>query len=130
MPQRPLSPHLSVYKFKYTLTTSILNRLTGMVLSGGLVLLVWWLTALAGGARAYNPVRSLLSHGVFKLVYALLIIAFVYHLAAGVRHLIWDTGHALDRDSARRSAWIVLTLSVIVALLLGYVLLRPGAYAQ
>jgi succinate dehydrogenase / fumarate reductase cytochrome b subunit len=130
MPERPLSPHLSVYKFKYTLATSILNRLAGLILSLGFFLFVYWLVALAAGARAYAQARALLSLGLFKVVYAVLIAAFVYHLAAGVRHLIWDTGRGLDRASAQRSAWIVAGVSVVVSLILIYALLRPGAYAR
>jgi succinate dehydrogenase / fumarate reductase, cytochrome b subunit len=130
MPERPLSPHLSVYKFKYTLATSILNRLAGLILSLGFFLFVYWLVALAAGARAYAQARELLSLGVFKLVYAVLLAAFVYHLAAGVRHLIWDTGRGLDRASARRSAWMVAGVSLVVTVILIYWLLRPGAYTR
>jgi succinate dehydrogenase / fumarate reductase cytochrome b subunit len=130
MPERPLSPHLSVYKFKYTLATSILNRLAGLILSLGFFLFVYWLVALAAGARAYAQARELLSLGIFKLVYAVLLAAFVYHLAAGVRHLIWDTGRGLERASARRSAWIVAWVSVVVIVILAYWLLRPGAYVR
>ena len=130
MTERPLSPHLSVYKFKYTLATSILNRFAGLILSLGLLLFVYWVVALAAGARAYAQARELLSLGVFKLVYAALLAAFVYHTAAGVRHLIWDTGRGLARDSARKSAWIICILSIVVTVLLAYWLLRPGAYAR
>jgi succinate dehydrogenase / fumarate reductase cytochrome b subunit len=130
MSERPLSPHLSVYKFKYTLASSILNRLAGLILSLGFFLFVYWLVALAAGARAYAQARELLSLGIVKLLYAVLIAAFVYHLAAGVRHLIWDTGRGLDRASARRSAWIVAWVSVVVTLILAYWLLRPGGYAR
>jgi succinate dehydrogenase / fumarate reductase cytochrome b subunit len=130
MPERPLSPHLSVYKFKYTLATSILNRFAGLLLSLGLILLVYWLVALAAGARAYAQARAILSLGVCKLLYAVLLAAFVYHLAAGVRHLIWDTGRGLERASAQRSAWIVAGVSLIVTAVLAYWLLRRGAYAR
>ena len=91
-----------MYKFKYTLATSILNRLAGLVLSAGLLLLVYWLVAIAAGVRAYAQARELLSLGAFKFVYALLLAAFVYHLAAGLRHLVWDTGRGLSRASAQR----------------------------
>jgi succinate dehydrogenase / fumarate reductase cytochrome b subunit len=130
MPERPLSPHLSVYKFKYTLATSILNRFAGLILSLGFLLFVYWLVALAAGARAYAQARELLGIGVFKLVYVVLLAAFVYHTAAGVRHLVWDSGRGLARESARRSAWVISILSILVTLLLAYCLLRPGAYAR
>jgi succinate dehydrogenase / fumarate reductase cytochrome b subunit len=126
MSERPLSPFLSVYKFKYTLVTSILNRFAGLILSLGLLLLVYWLVALAGGARSYAQARSILSLGVFKLVYFALLAAFVYHLVAGVRHLVWDCGIGLERASARRSAWLVGFLSIVLTVILAYCLLRPG----
>jgi succinate dehydrogenase / fumarate reductase cytochrome b subunit len=129
MPPRPLSPHLSVYKFKYTLTTSILNRFTGMGLSLGLLLLVYWLMAVAGGAHAQARAARLLSLPLMKLVYAALIIAFCYHLIAGIRHLVWDTGRGLERAQARRSAWLVVWVSSALMLLIGYCAWLSGARA-
>jgi succinate dehydrogenase / fumarate reductase cytochrome b subunit len=130
MRERPLSPHLSVYKFKYTLTTSILNRITGVVLSVGLLVLVYWLMAVAGGARAYTRAEAVLSFPLFKLVYAGLIASFCYHLTAGIRHLVWDTGHGLERAQAQRSAWIVACVSVALMLVLGYWLMASRGHAS
>jgi len=129
MPPRPLSPHLSVYKFKYTLTTSILNRFTGVGLSVGLLLLVYWLMAVASGAHAQARAARLLSLPVMKLVYAALIIAFCYHLSAGIRHLVWDTGRGLERAQAQRSAWLVVGVSIALMLLVGYCAWLAGARA-
>ena len=121
MPTRPVSPHLSVYKMsRYTLATSIFNRFTGVGLSIGLLLLVYWLMAVAGGARAQARAMRVLSLPLAKLVYAALIIAFCYHLVAGIRHLIWDTGRGLERAQSRRSAWLVVTFSVALMLLVGW----------
>jgi len=128
MPPRPLSPHLSVYKFKYTLMTSILNRFTGLGLSAGLLLLVYWL-AVASGAHAQARAARGLSLPVTKLLYAGLIIAFCYHLSAGVRHLVWDTGRGLERAQAQRSAWLVVGVSIALALLVGYCAWLAGARA-
>ena len=98
MQTRPLSPHLSVYRmYRYSLATSNANRFTGVALSAGLLLLVYWLMAVAGGARSYARATRVLSLPLAKLVYAALIVAFCYHLVAGLRHLVWDTGHALER---------------------------------
>ncbi|HLY53513.1 MAG TPA: succinate dehydrogenase, cytochrome b556 subunit [Steroidobacteraceae bacterium] len=120
MPARPLSPHLSVYRmYRYTLLTSFLNRATGVVLSLALVLLVYWLAAVAGGAQAQARAARLLGLPVMKLVYAACIIAFCYHLVAGIRHLVWDTGHGLERAQSRNSAWLVLAASVLLMLLIG-----------
>ena len=120
MPTRPLSPHLSVYKFKYTLVTSILHRLSGLGLSLGLLLLVYWLTAVAAGAHAQARALKLLSLPPMRIGYALLIGAYCYHLAAGIRHLIWDSGRGLERAQAQRSAWLVALASIVLALLIGY----------
>jgi succinate dehydrogenase / fumarate reductase cytochrome b subunit len=120
MPTRPLSPHLSVYKFKYTMVTSILNRFTGVGLSVGLLLLVYWLTAVAAGPQAQMRAGRLLSLPVVKLLYVALIIAFSFHLIAGIRHLIWDTGRGLEREQARRSAWLVAVASVVLMLVIIY----------
>ena len=121
MRERPLSPHLSVYKMtRYTLATSIFNRITGLVLSVGLIVLVYWLMAVASGTRAYENAHEILSSGFFKLVYAGLLVAFCYHLVAGIRHLVWDTGRALERAQSKRSAGIVVVASIALILLLGY----------
>ena len=129
MPPRPLSPHLSVYKFKYTLMTSILNRFAGLALSMGLLLLVYWLMAVAGGAHAQARAARLLSLPLMKLAYAALVVAFCYHLIAGIRHLVWDSGRGLERSQAQRSAWLVAWVSIALMLLIGYCAWLSGARA-
>ncbi|MGH8209689.1 MAG: succinate dehydrogenase, cytochrome b556 subunit [Steroidobacteraceae bacterium] len=129
MPQRPLSPHLSVYRmFRYTLFTSFANRITGVVLSLGLLVLVYWLMAVASGAAAYTRATAVLSLSLFKLLYATLLLTFSYHLVAGVRHLVWDTGRGLERHQSQRSAWIVGTLSVLLTIAFIYWAFCPGAH--
>jgi succinate dehydrogenase / fumarate reductase cytochrome b subunit len=130
MPTRPLSPHLSVYKFKYTMVTSILNRFTGAGLSVGLLLLVYWLTAVAAGAQAQARAGRILATPLAKLLYVGLVVAFSYHLVAGIRHLIWDTGRGLEREQARRSAWVVAVVSVALMLLIIYCAWLSGARAR
>ncbi|GAC1454285.1 MAG: succinate dehydrogenase, cytochrome b556 subunit [Steroidobacteraceae bacterium] len=109
-----------MYKFQYTMVTSILNRFTGMALSAGLVLLVYWLTAVAGGPLAQARAGRLLSLPAAKLFYVGLVIAFSYHLIAGIRHLVWDTGRGLEKSEARRSAWWVAVASVALMLVIIY----------
>src|SRR5215469_8622726 len=101
MPGRPLSPHLQVYKFGYTMATSILNRFTGLGLSLGLLLLVYWLVTVAGGPHSQARAARLLALPLMKVLYAGLIIAYCYHLVAGVRHLLWDTGRFLEREDRK-----------------------------
>jgi len=105
---------------RYTLATSFANRVTGVGLSAGLVLLVYWLLSVAGGPRAYAHAQRWFALPIMRLVYVSLIIAFCYHLVAGLRHLVWDTGHALERAQSRRSAYLVVIISIALMLLVAY----------
>lgn len=127
MRARPLSPHLSIYRMtRYSLLSSIVNRITGCILSVGLLVLVYWLMAVAGGTRAYEQAHELLSSGIFKLIYAGLLVAFCYHLVAGIRHLVWDTGRGLERAQSKRSAGIVVAATIALVAVLGYWLFVAG----
>ena len=114
MPSRPLSPHLGVYKFMYTMTLSILHRLTGCVASVGFLAFTWWLMALASGPETYSAAMSCLTSPLAKLLLVGFTFSFVYHFCNGIRHLVWDTGRGLERAQARRSG----TVMVVAALLL------------
>jgi len=129
MTERPLSPHWQVYKFKYTLTTSFLNRVTGVVLSLGLIVLAYWLMAVASGGRAYTQALAVLSTLILKLLYAALLISFCYHLVAGIRHLIWDTGRYMERAQSKRSAAIISVVSVLLMVVCLYFAFFAGARA-
>jgi succinate dehydrogenase / fumarate reductase, cytochrome b subunit len=115
MRERPLSPHLSIYRFRYTMTTSIANRITGVALSLGFVLLVYWLVAIADGERAYEYAYRGFAHVTGRMALALLLVAFVYHTLAGIRHLIWDLGHGLEREQAQRSAWLLGAATLVIS---------------
>lgn len=114
MPPRPLSPHLGVYKFMYTMSLSILHRITGVTASIGFLLFAWWLMALATGHDAYQRAMQLLGSPLVKLLLAGFTFAFVYHFCNGIRHLVWDTGHGLERAQARRSGAVVIVASVLL----------------
>lgn len=111
------------------MATSIFNRLTGVGLSLGLLIFVWWLMAVASGARAYEHAQRVLALGIFKILYGALLVAFCYHLVAGIRHLVWDTGHGLERAQSQRSAWIVIAVSIALIAGTGYWLLYGRAHA-
>ncbi len=130
MTERPLSPHLSVYRmYRYSLLSSITNRATGLVLSAGLVLLVYWLVAIASGPAAYHAARAILSLDVLKAVYVLLLAAFSYHLIAGIRHLVWDTGRGLERSQSQHSAWLLGVVSLLLLIGLAWWALHAGEHA-
>jgi succinate dehydrogenase / fumarate reductase cytochrome b subunit len=114
MPPRPLSPHLGVYKFMYTMSLSILHRITGMVATLGFLLFTWWLMALASGHDAYSRAMRLFDTPVVKLLLAGFTFAFVYHFCNGIRHLVWDTGRGLERAQARRSGAVVIIAAVLL----------------
>ena len=118
MPDRPLSPHVWMYKFKYTLFTSILNRATGCALTAGLLILVYWLMALSSGAESYASAVVVLSSPLFKLIYAGIAFTFSYHLMAGIRHLVWDTGRGLEKRQSQQSAWLIGAVAVVLTLVL------------
>jgi succinate dehydrogenase / fumarate reductase cytochrome b subunit len=121
MRDRPLSPYLSVYKMtRYSLLSSFSNRVTGGGLSVGLLVFVFWLAAIARGPIVYRRAAGWLSTPGMKVLYALFLIAFAYHLVAGIRHLVWDTGRGLERRQSKRSAWIVLGATTALVLVLGY----------
>src|SRR5215469_13554892 len=128
MTERPLSPHLGVYRmWRYSLLSSIVNRATGLVLSAGLILLVYWLVAIASGLAAYRTAHAVLSLGVLKAVYVILLATFYHHLFAGNRHLIWDTGHGLERSQSQRSAALVVIGSLLLFIGLVWWALHAGA---
>lgn len=122
MPDRPLSPHAGVYKFKYTIISSFLNRLTGIAFTLGLIPLVCWLMALANGPKAYSETAVVLSGPLFKLIYLGLAFSFSYHLVAGIRHLVWDTGHGLEKRQSQQSAWVVIGVAVLLTAVLVFAL--------
>jgi succinate dehydrogenase / fumarate reductase cytochrome b subunit len=120
---------MTVYRMsRYTLFTSFANRVTGVVLSLGLLVLVYWLMAVASGAVAYKHAIGILALLPFKLLYGALLFTFSYHLLAGIRHLIWDTGHGLERHQSQRSAWIVGSVSILLTLAFIYWAFCPGAH--
>lgn len=106
--ERPLSPHLQVYRPQITMVLSILHRATGLALSAGVLVLAYWLIAIASGEAAYTDAYALFSGMLFKLCYVGWCGCFFYHLANGVRHLVWDTGIGLERGQYQLSGWLVV----------------------
>src|SRR5260370_24200255 len=105
---RPLSPHLQIYRWQLTMAMSILHRFTGIALSLGTVLLVWWLVAAADGPEAYAGVQWFLGSWIGLVLLFGWTVALFYHLCNGIRHLWWDTGRGLDLKSVYASGWAVI----------------------
>ncbi len=120
---RPLSPHLQVYRFQWTMALSILHRITGVALAVGSLLLVYWLAAAAGGPESFATAQAIVGSFLGRLFLFGWTFALFYHLCNGIRHLVWDAGYGLELDVAYRSGLAVLGASVALTLsswILGY----------
>lgn len=115
---RPLSPHLQVYRFTPTMLMSILHRITGGALYFGTVLFALWLLAAAGSKEQFNFVNGLFGSILGQLVLFGYTWVLVHHMLGGVRHLVWDTIHGLEKDTATRMAVANLIGSIVLTLLL------------
>jgi succinate dehydrogenase / fumarate reductase cytochrome b subunit len=113
---RPLSPHLQVYRPMYTMVLSISHRISGVFQSVGMLLLAYWLVAAASGADAYATAAKLFGSPLVKLAIVGWIVAFWFHLFAGLRHLVWDAGYGFEKRTARRSARLVVVLASLASL--------------
>lgn len=109
---RPVSPHLSIYRWPITMTLSILHRITGVGLSLGFVILAAWLFDAAAGPEAYTAFLFYIDTTVGRLLLIGWSFAFFFHLANGIRHLVWDVGYGFEISQANASAWFVLIASV------------------
>lgn len=125
--QRPLSPHLQVYRWQVSNTLSILHRLTGVALAAGAVVLVAWLLAIASGPAAFLRFAAVLRSIPGQLVLLGVTFAFCYHLANGVRHLAWDAGYGFDKHTARRSGAAVVAIAAVLTIAIWVAAFATGA---
>ena len=114
---RPLSPHLQIYKPQLTSVLSISHRMTGFALSIIILLSPAIIYFLTNSADTHQFVISLLQNSFIKLIFSLALFGLIYHLCNGMRHLAWDAGYGLDLDSSYKSGYIVLGLSISLTLL-------------
>ena len=110
--ERPLSPHLQVYKIQYTSATSILHRLTGIVLGAGTLLLAAWLIAMSAGPAAFAAVQGFIGSLVGQVILFGFTVALYYHLCNGIRHLAWDAGYGFSLPASERSAYLVVAATI------------------
>lgn len=114
---RPLSPHLTIYRLPLTAKLSILHRITGMGMIPGAVLVVWWFLAGAYSPQYFATADWLLTSWLGLVVMTGSLWALWYHFANGIRHLIWDTGRNFDLAGVQRANYIVIGASVVLTLL-------------
>ena len=126
---RPLSPHLQIYRPMLTMMMSIAHRISGTANAIGFLLLAWWLVAIASGPEAYATVEHFFSGLIGRALLFLFSWALIHHMLGGIRHLIWDTGRALDKTSIEVLAWLTIISSTVLTILIwvtGYAL-RGGS---
>lgn len=114
--QRPISPHLFIYRWPMTMTVSILHRVTGMTLSVGLVVFVAWLLAAAAGPDAYAQFAAVLGSVPGRIFLVLWTATLFFHLANGVRHLFWDLGMGFEIPQANATGWTVIASTFVLTL--------------
>ena len=114
---RPLSPHLTIYRPQLTSMTSILTRITGNAMLISALLIVWWFLAAATSPEAYALADGFLTSWFGNLVMTFSVLGLWYHTLAGVRHLIWDNGIGLDIPTAEKMGWAVVIGSVVLTII-------------
>lgn len=115
---RPLSPHLGVYRWSWTMAMSVFHRITGVALCGGTVLVAVWLLAMASGPAAYDRVSWLFGNPLGRLVLFGYTWVLIHHMLGGIRHLVWDFGHGMAPGTRMNMARFTLVGSVAITLLI------------
>ena len=113
---RPLSPHLTIYRWPLTMILSIMHRVTGAALSLGMIVFILWLLTIAFSQNGYNFFLSIMESRLGQLGLFLWSFAFFLHFCNGIRHLYWDTGRGFDKDKVELSARLVIFGSVILTI--------------
>lgn len=112
--ERPLSPHLQVYRLPMTAKMSISHRITGVLLTVGLVLLSIWVIAAGMGEETYNQAMALIDTPYTKYIFVLWAFVLFYHMGNGFRHVLWDIGIGLNEKASCRSGSLVLVFAAIM----------------
>jgi succinate dehydrogenase / fumarate reductase, cytochrome b subunit len=115
--ERPLSPHLQIYRWQVPMLTSILTRITGLALVAGLLLAVWWLLAAATSDGYFAAADAVATSWFGDLVFTGSLWAVWYHYLAGLRHLYYDAGHGLDIPTAEKLGWACMIGSVVLTVI-------------
>lgn len=111
--RRPMSPHLQIYRPQITSVLSIANRLSGIAISAGTLLMVWWLVAASEGPQAFAAVQWFAGSILGIVMLAGWTLALCYHLFGGLRHLAWDVGVGTDLPTVHRSGWLAVAATAV-----------------
>ncbi|RLJ59475.1 succinate dehydrogenase subunit C [Litoreibacter meonggei] len=119
---RPLSPHISIYRPQWTSMTSILTRLTGISLMLASVLIVWWFLAASYGEDYFNTANGFVTSWFGDLIMFASLWAIWYHFLAGLRHLYWDSGRGFELEAAKKLAYGVVIGSFVLTIITAVIL--------
>ena len=111
---RPIAPHVSIWRWHVTMASSIIHRATGVGLYGAALILALWLMAAAAGPEMYEPLMALLMSPLGQIAMYLVVAALAFHLANGIRHVVFDTGAGLNPADADLSAWFAILFAFAV----------------
>ncbi len=118
--ERPLSPHIQIYKPMLTMMMSIAHRISGILLYFGSLLLAWWLIAAATGPHYFGIVNEHFASNFGRLLLLAYTWALIHHMLGGIKHLVWDTGSGLSKPAVELWAWGSLIGSIIITILIWY----------
>ncbi len=110
--ERPLSPHLGIYRMSISMLMSIVHRITGAALYFGTILLAAWLIGIAQGPKAFNTVNSFFGHPVGLFIMFGYTWALIHHMLGGLKHFVWDTGRGFNLRTVNLLSWLTPILSV------------------
>ena len=125
--ERPLSPHLGIYKWQITMVMSILHRATGVFLSIGLLMLTCWLLAIATGSNEYAQVLDFFRSIIGRLLLIGWSFAFFYHFCNGIRHLFWDSGRGFEIEQVKKSGVFTFIAAIVLTAGTWFILLGGAA---
>jgi succinate dehydrogenase / fumarate reductase cytochrome b subunit len=114
---RPLSPHLQIYRPQITSILSVSHRATGLALSLGTLLLVWWLVALARGPEAFASAQGFVGSWFGRFLLLGWTFSLFFHLANGIRHLCWDAGYGFEIKTTEISGWVVVAVATALTVI-------------
>jgi succinate dehydrogenase / fumarate reductase cytochrome b subunit len=115
--QRPLSPHLQIYRPQISSVLSITHRISGVALGAGTLLFAWWLIAAATGPEAFATAQAFIGSILGRLILFGFTLAFFWHVTSGIRHLFWDAGYGFDIPVMERTGWLAGIAAVVLTLL-------------
>lgn len=129
--ERPLSPHLTIYRWQVTMLASITHRATGLALMVGALALAWWLVSVSNGPEGYESFMALANTPVGWLILFGFTWSLSFHMLNGIRHLAWDLGYGFNKVTATQTGTLVYVLSVVIAVgLFAFVWTGHGGYLQ